>query len=468
MAEGIRTRIARAIAGPEYPAPATKEKTTFGGAMSADFLDFANAFWGVETSDRIEIYKELEQLEESCIEYATALTVLSDEAVHSEEGGERTFKVRVVNGPAGAEGVLEACAAKAMLHRKVMSWMRDVLKYGDNFLQVVVAQNGKTNEVWVDRVASMPVMQMHRHEDPVTGLLRRGSSKDDCAYSQKSDNKFVAGFSPWQIVHMRWMKSEQKKYGRSLGHTIRIDWRKLKAMEEALVINWLTRAFARLLFTIDVTNMNAKDAEKYVEDFKKKFLKKQGATGDPETASSTVIKDIFLGAGWIDFGPRQQKSLTDVKVLDTSNTGFWNLGPLKYYQRKIITGTQVPPAFLGLEDQVNAKATLLEEARRFARAVRREQQVLTEALIQIFDIELLLNGYDPRRVPYELVWPNPSRLDQALTAEIALANAKTDEIYLDKRVIDNEWIAKNRLKQTDEEWQELRSRIAKQAQPREE
>ena len=461
----LRTSIARLIAGSNWgTGDDSSGRSTFGGSLNADFMDMHAAFFAVGT-ERVEIYEELELLDDGSIEMSKAMDILSDEAVHSEDAKEETFEITGKKGaalPSGLASLLENCRQRIQADLLVMLWARDTLKYGDTFLQIVINQDRVTHESQVGRVVAMPVKQMHRHEDN-KGRLIWGNQLDKCAYSQVDGLTFLAGFYPWQIAHLRWQPSTASKYGRGLGYTARIDWRKLRAMEEALVINWLTRAFARLLFTIDVTGLDPEAADKYVEQFKKKFLSRRGTEGDVVKNASTVVKDIFVGNGWIDFGAKQQKGLTGVEVLDMSNTGFWSLNPLRYYQRKILTATQVPPAYLALEDQVNAKATLTEEARRFARAVTRVQQVLTGAFTQIFNIELVLHGYDPRKDLYEITWPNPSKLDEKEAADIALTQAKADKVYYDVGAIDSQWISQARFDMSETDATKVLNRVKTQA-----
>jgi hypothetical protein len=119
---------------------------------------------------------------------------------------------------------------------------------------------------------------------------------------------------------------------------------------------------------------------------------------------------------------------------------------------------------MGLERDINAKSTLTEQVRRYARAVRRIQMLLSEGLTQIFDIELIINGIDPQAEKYEIVWPNPSKLDESEEARIGLLQARTDEVYKDLEVIDGEWIAVNRLKLSPGQWAELKVRVQKEVE----
>ena len=264
MADKLSTRVAKRLAGKDWPQPTKQDddkSTTFGGSLNAEFVDIGKAFFYVET-ERRRIYDELAEFDKGSEEFSTALTILADEAVHSEDGSEETFKIAFPAGyrvPANLQAIFTDLTRRAILHSRVMGWARNALKYGDSFLQIEVSNRYGSGQ-HISRVVKMPTDQMERYED-INGYLRKGNTREDCAFAQlKNREVFYTGFFPWQIVHMRWMRDDDELYGRSLGYTARVSWRKLKAMEEALVINWLTRAFARLLFTVDVTGLNPTDA----------------------------------------------------------------------------------------------------------------------------------------------------------------------------------------------------------------
>ncbi|GAG49303.1 unnamed protein product, partial [marine sediment metagenome] len=93
-----------------------------------------------------------------------------------------------------------------------------------------------------------------------------------------------------------------------------------------------TRAFARLLFIIDTTGKGPLEAAAAIEKFKSTLKTRQVATDTKGAQQISVVKDIYIAKTFRTEGGKVQPGLTDVKVLDTSNTGFWNLSAIEYYQ----------------------------------------------------------------------------------------------------------------------------------------
>ena len=403
---GLIARVTRAFARLRREAEPPVEKSSSTGTPSAEYLKWTSRLFAV-SSERSKAYADLEEMDDTVDEVATALDILADCAVSAEDG-QTAFTVQFPDDqeiPQRAKDAIAALLDETHLQEESYKIARSTLKYGDQFLQVVVDRQ----TMQICRIVPMPVRSMKRNEDEA-GLLQQGDRQGAWAFEQYriGTSAFIAGFYDWQIVHLRWSRPENSIYGRGVFYSTRNAWKKLKAMEEALAINWLTRAFARLLFKIDTTGMSDKEARAHVRRFRQALLTKKLASGTLSDDPLTVIRDIYLPVAYniLEDGSKE-RSLDDVTVLDTANTGFKNLESLEYFRSKLLMRSRVPRAYLGLERDVNARATLEQEERQFARTERRVQAMLTAGLIQIIDLQLILAGIDPKTIPYALVWPNP-------------------------------------------------------------
>jgi len=445
------------IFGKQAPVPS---RTTTQGVADASISSLTAAWFDIST-ERPMIYDDAEEMEDTIDEVAVALDVLADEAVNAEGGAEESFRIIWdASVPAALIQSVEDAIDRCKLQEKVYGITRDTLLYGDNFQQYILDDNFE-----LVRVMHMPVHSMTRNEDEV-GLLLRGSTEGQFAFEQyvPRTNKFLAGFRAWQIEHIRWNRRGSSPYGRSMCYTARHSWRKLKAMEEALCVNWLTRAFARLLFLLDTTGKTEKEAQVYISKFKQNLMGKKvvsGVLGDDELS---VVKDLFIGRGFHDFGGQIQEGLTDVRVLDTASTGFTALDPVEYYQNKILTSMRVPKAYLGLERDINAKATLAYQDRRFARTIRRVQSVMSSFIHHFVGLAILLKGVDLASAKYVIEWPNPSRLDVADEAQALQAFSSAAQTLMALGVIDDEYVAMNFLQMSPAQWKAVLDRIQMQAQ----
>lgn len=458
---GLRARLARVIAGKEWPTePAEPEKTTTAGSLSTDFAEWRAAFFIVET-ERIDIYETLEEMESTMEEVHTALDVLADEAVNPESGAHAPFRMDFEVGytpPKVVRRLMDETLDRVQLEEKAFGIARDLLLYGDNFLQVVIDEGFHVN-----RLMYMPPKSMIRNEDRL-GLLKTGKEEGEWAFEQiepRTDH-VIAGFYPWQIEHLRWNRRGSSKYGRGLYYSARASYRKLRAMEEAVSINWLTRAFARLLFTIDTTGMSPDEAEKAIRNFQFKLKMRQVGSESLAEQKMTVPKDIYMGLGYHQIGGRMYEDRAGVQVLDSSNTGFWNLNPVEYYRDKVVVVGRVPKAYLGLGQDVRTKQTLAQQDRRFARTVRRIQQLLSYLAIRIVDLELLLQGINPLGIPYKPMWPSTAMFDELDRSQALLNFGRASVLFRRLQALDAEYAARSFLHMTPAEWDEMVKRLEQQ------
>ena len=443
----LRARIARRIAGSAWPTPPEADETTVSGLSDQVLEGLIQPFFQLSTK-RADVYRDVEEMDETVDEVATALDMLADNAI-SGEGS--TFSIAYIKQPSGTvqeaiEGVLE----RTQWREKGYEIARDFLKYGDEFRQVVWDRNNN-----IVRLMHMPPASMKRNEDQI-GLLKRGKEQGEWAFEQYKPrtNQFIAGFYPWEMCHLRWNKTGGSAYGRSLLHTARTSWRKLQAMEEALVINWITRAFARLLFTLDVTGKSPKEAQKAIHDFKRSLQTRRIAKDVEGVEQLSVVKDIFIGSSYQEIGGRAHPGLTNAKVLDTSSTGYMQLQPIEYYRSKILMDLRTPKAYLGLEEDINAKATLVQEDRRYARFLRRIQDVLSYGIE--FTIDLQLAAYGIERPEYLVFWPTPSWSDVLEDSEAMLNYARAAEVFLAQGVIDPPYISRKWLRMSQVERDQIK------------
>jgi len=446
----LRRRVARLVAGDAWP---KASKTTADGIGAELWSSLAAPFINASTK-RLEIYRDMIEMDETVDEVSTSLDILADNAVSAVGGSQESFWIAYHDSdsiPTSIRQLIDEVLQRTLWYEKAYGIARDMLKYGDNFLQYVIDTDAR-----VIRLMWMPPATMERQEDAQGRLYPNGEA---FVQVQPATRLPIASFYPWQIEHMRWNHTGSAKYGRSIGFTARTSWRKLQAMEEALVINWLTRAFARLLFILDVTDMTEKEATAHIRNFKNQLLTRKIAKGVEGVEQLSVVKDIFIGRAYHEIGGRAQEGLANVKVLDTSSTGFSNLGAIKYYRGKVVMSMRVPPAYLGLEEDINSKATLEQQDRRFARTIQAIQTLLSSAIKHTIDLQLILKGLDPKSIPYYIMWPPTAIGDSVAAAQALHYNAQADKDLVEMGVIDPEYVATRHLNMKQVEWEALKARL---------
>jgi hypothetical protein len=225
-----------------------------------------------------------------------------------------------------------------------------------------------------------------------------------------------------------------------------------------MAINWLTRAFARLLFKIDVTGLTEKEALLKIRMFRRSLGIAKTEMGRGKQAPLTIARDIFLGVAYHELGGKVEGALSNVEVLDTSGSGFANLDPVKYYRNKIVMGTRVPKAYFGIEEDINAKATLTREDVRFAHTLRVVQALGTRAVVTPCRLSLQMQAFDPDKIKFVVWWRDPTAQDQVEKAQAYYFNARGDEIMLRNGVVDRQWSATKHLDMSTSEWEEVKLR----------
>jgi len=298
------------------------------------------------------------------------------------------------------------------------------------------------------RSKNLPAKTMYREDDEY------GRPREK-PYVQKDEatQVAVAEFEPWQIVH--WKNGGMKrKYGDSTLKSVRRVYKQLQMMEDGMVVGRLTRSHLRYKILVDVEGMEREEAVTHVKDVKKEFKKKRminTQTGQMEMMTNPLSaeEDFFLGV--------TKDSKADVSAIQ----GAMNLGNIRdveYFQTKLFAGLKIPKAFVGLEKDVKAKATIIEEDIQFARTVGRLRRGLRIGITAICNRELVLNGIAPSNGAYEIKFAPISMIDELRKWTIEKLKAEVAKVYrIDLGLLSDEFIFRVFMGLQDEEITKLKS-----------
>ena len=458
----LRGRLARRIAGKFWPANQDHPvaNSTASGTVATAMNRWAATFMSPDP-ERIPAYTEYEEMDSSVEEVATGLDILARDAIGAQEKtGSLPFTIEYPEDKPSAQfqNIVDRTVGNLQLDHYLPEIVRDMLLYGDEFQQIIWG----LQSLMPQRLMGMPADSMYRNED-VTGALTGPN-----AFEQKSAEVAVpiATFYPWQICHLRWRESNHRPYGQSLLYTARTAWKKLTAMEEAMIINWLTRAFARLLFSIDVTGKDPIEADKAINAFKSQIA--TGITSDEpkenvERSVMTAATDLYLGKEYImDKDGKYVKSNTDVSVLDTSNAAFSNLDPIYYYRSKLLMALRALPTFLFLNQDISARSIIVQQERQYARTINFIRQVTSQIVTQPVYTALILNGLNPLKYKFVLSWPSSSILDELDKSSTMFNYARAANMLWTMGVADPEYAATDIVGMSPAQWRLVSSRIEKQ------
>ena len=400
---------------------------------------------------RLASYIDYELMDAEHPELSSALDIYADNSVAGEESEEQRFAVDSEDDK--IKEVLTDINKRTRIDQEIWPLTRDLCKYGDEFEEIVVNSAGL-----VVRLKALPQDEMFRNEDQYGLLL------EERAFEQKdkATKKVLAKFEPWQISHFRNRTSRKGQYGTSIFSPARRLFKQLQMMEDGMVVARLSRSHMRYVYMIDVGEMAPAEAEAHVESVKRRIKKKRRLnpiTGKFDVVSNPMSaeEDMFVGV--------RNGSPAGVKTLDGQN----RLGMIKdveYFQNKMFTVIKVPKSWLGLERDVNAKATLSGQEIQFSRTIRRIQHVdLKNGLKKIYDIGLLLQGHDLTKVKYEILFPAIKTIDEVRKWEIEKVRAEVAKIYsVDIGVLTDDFILSHFLDLTDEEIKDLNADREKESE----
>jgi len=192
---------------------------------------------------------------------------------------------------------------------------------------------------------------------------------------------------PDKMTHFLVPTTKYYPYGESIFDSTQYSAKVLIALETALAVQRLSRSTEKRKIAIEVGL--SRDARTAVENLKEEFRKRKislDSFGTVDTIPSmiTTFEDIYIPQ-------RDGKPFVDVSTFSEGNVDVRSkVDEIKQMRDQLVASLGIPPAFIGIEENLSNKAALSEENILFARTVIRYQKFFTEQindLIQkVFDI----------------------------------------------------------------------------------
>jgi hypothetical protein len=370
--------------------------------------------------------------------------------------------------------ILEECRDRLRANRNARDWIYSLKGWGNLFWEIVVDNKLRVVDL---KVLPEEQIQIRRDAQGNLGMTTdaQGNPVDCAPYVQTMPGDYLGKgieFERWQIVHLAEPPEKRDGFGTSCLESVRRDWKSLQYIDQSMIMARIERAFLKFnwIIPIQVGSTQAEFAEK-VKAFKESITQRElGANrGDTNTVGGgagqvTVSTDRFLGSLWTqDKNGQVQTIQPTCQVVDPENKQLQNISDVEYIQHKCLVALAVPPAILGFEEDINSKSTLTGQVLEFGRRVKDLQNEMKSGLRQVFDLELLLNGYVPGSVEYEIILPEIQMTDTAAAANTELTRAETARILSELDALDAEAVATHFTTLTADEAQEIRDRIKAKA-----
>jgi len=205
-------------------------------------------------------------------------------------------------------------------------------------------------------------------------------------YSRSINVRYV---SPDRMQHFKVPSTKFYPYGESIFESCHFTAKMIIAMETALVVQRLSRSTEKRKVMVEIGL--PRDAKKMIEHLKEQLKKRKvslDSYGTIDTIPSMVgtFEDVFIPQ-------KDGKPFVDIQTMTDGNVDTHaKSDEIKMLRDQLISSLGVTPAYLGIEEGINAKATLSEESVIFARTIIFHQKYLSEYISELIQkIHNLIN-----------------------------------------------------------------------------
>jgi polyhydroxyalkanoate synthesis regulator phasin len=392
---------------------------------------------------RADLFRDYDSMDHDPI-IAAALDIYADESTTKNEHGD-VLKIHCSD-----ENV------KQILHNlfydivniefTLWPWTRNLVKYGDFFLQLEVAP-----ELGIVNVIPISVYEVSRVENfdienPQRVKFVYAPYTNPYGGSAASIKK---EYENYEIAHFR-MHSDSNflPYGKSMVEGARRVWKQLTLMEDAMLIHRIMRAPEKRIFKVDVGNIPPNEGDNYMQriiNSSKKTPFVDERTGDYNLKYNiqNIIEDYYLPVRGSDSGT----SIDTLKGME-----YQAIDDINYLKGKMFAALKIPKSHLGYEEDVNGKATLAAQDVRFAKTVERIQKVLISELTKIAIVHLYAQGMDNAAdLDFKLELTIPSKIYEQEQVELYTSKVALIQSMQQTKMFSKKWMYENIMKLAEDE-----------------
>ena len=384
---------------------------------------------------RIDLFRDYDSMDMDPI-LSSALDIYADECTSKNE----QYNILKIHHPDdNVKQILENLFYDILnIEFNLWPWTRNLVKYGDFFLQLEMAEN-----LGIINVIPMSVYETGRIE----GFDERNPQRVKFVYSPYMNPN--SGYSPasagnkkeyenYEVAHFR-LNSDSNflPYGKSMLEGARRVWKQLSLMEDAMLIHRVMRAPEKRIFKIDVGNIPPNEVDNYMQKIinsSKKVPFIDDRTGDYNLKYNmqNLIEDYYLPVRGSDNG-------TSIEPL--AGMEYDMTADLNYLKGKLMASLKIPKAFLGYEEDVSGKATLAAQDIRFAKTIERIQRVLISELTKIAIVHLYAQGIeDDALVDFTLELTAPSKIYEQEKVELYTSKMQLIQAMQETKMFSKQWM----------------------------
>jgi hypothetical protein len=401
---------------------------------------------------RLELFKDYEAMDTDSI-ISSALDVYADECTTKDETG----NILVIKSPnEKVQRVLHNLFYDILnVEFNLWPWTRNLLKYGDFFLKLNVAE--KYGVIGVEPIAAYEMIREEEFDPENPSRVR--FKRDFSALAARSHvvNTQTEEFENWEIAHFRLLTDTNfLPYGRSIIEPVRKVWKQITLMEDAMLIHRIMRAPDKRVFKIDIGNIPPNEVDAYMEGMISRIKKIPFV--DPDTGQYNLKYNMMNLLEDFYFPVRGGDSATSVEPL--AGIQYDSIPDIEYLKARLLGGLKIPKAFLGFEEDISGKATLASQDFRFARTIERIQRIICSELYKIAIVHLYSQGFtDEELVDFELNLTVGSSVYEKEKVEIWTSKVTLAGDMIEKKLFSRQWIYENLFQMSDDEFLKEQERM---------
>ena len=414
---------------------------------------------------RPTLYSEYDSMDTDAI-IASALDILADESTLRNDMGE---VLQIRSSDEDVQKILYNLFYDVLnIEFNLWPWIRNMLKYGDFFLKLEIAEKFGVYNVIPYNAFHIERQDGYDKDHPNSVRFRFDpdgiSSPSDYGYYNVPNAGNQANaifFDNYEMSHFRLLTDTNfLPYGRSYLEPARKLFKQYTMMEDAMLIHRIVRAPEKRIFYINVGNI----APAEVENFMQKTISKMKRTPyiDQQTGDYNLKYNMqnLLEDFYIPISGNDQST----KIDNLAGLQWQGIEDVTYLRDKLFAALKVPKAFMGYEKDLTGKATLAAEDIRFARTIERIQRIVVSELTKIALVHLYAQGYrDESMTNFELSLTTPSIIyDQE---RIALMKEKVElaNQMMENKLMPSDWIYENVFHLSEDQYDEYRDLIIQDA-----
>jgi hypothetical protein len=392
---------------------------------------------------RIDLFRDYDSMDMDPI-LSSALDVYADETTARNEFGS---VLKIHHDDDNIKQILENLFYDILnVEFNLWPWTRNLVKYGDFYLQLEMAEG-----LGVVNVVPLSTYEMSRIE----GFDVENPQRVKFIYAPYQNPYQAVGqtakkeYENYEIAHFRLNgDSNFLPYGKSMVEGARRVWKQLQLMEDAMLIHRVMRAPEKRIFKVDVGNIPPNEVDNYMQKIinsskKVPFVDERTGEYNLKYNMQNLIEDYYMPVRGSDNGT----SIDTLKGLE-----YNMIDDINYLKGKLMAALKIPKAYMGYEEDTNGKATLAAMDIRFAKTIERVQRVIISELTKIAIVHLYAQGIeDDRLTSFTLELTIPSKIYEQEKVELYTSKVALIQQMQQTKMVSKEWMYETILNMAKDE-----------------